>query len=103
MLFLGVNVILHAAQAALGIVALGFNAPVWVKIFMGLYALTNSIVTLAQTSLTFRAIQFYFRGLYSRGKKNYHHNISTSEWKTMMAVTWVGQTAFVLLFAFYYK
>ncbi len=102
-ILLSVNVLMHGAQAAIGIQALSFKTPLWAKVFMGLYTLTNISVVLAQISLVFRATGFCFRGPYSREKKRYRDVFSTSEIKTMWAVTVGGQIAFVFLYALYYR
>jgi hypothetical protein len=102
-ILLSIYVPVHVLQAVLGIQALDFNAPIWVKVFMSLYALINISVVLVQISLGFRATKFCFRGLYSQTKKKYNHVLSTSERRTIQLVTGGGQITFVVLYALYYR
>lgn len=93
-------VLFHAVQAKMGVQALSFNAPTWVKAISGLYALANICVVLTQMYLGFRATNFLFKGLYPRTNRS-HPKWTDVEVVTILAVTLGGQIVFLLLYSLY--
>lgn len=94
--------LLHAGQATMGIYALGFNAPIWVKIIDVLYVAANVGVVIAQIQLCFRATRFFFRfrDLFSKTNRNYT-DYSDAAAGMMVALTLVGQAIFLFPWFWY--
>jgi len=64
-------ILAHAIQAMIGIQAVGFNSSAWVKVIAGFFAFGNFVVILAQIHLYIRVKRFFYRGLFSKGKRSY--------------------------------
>ncbi len=100
MVVLVLYLLLHAVQAIIGINALGFNSPVWVKVICALYAFINACVVLAQFYLGYRVTRFNLGNTYPRTERSYDDH-SDTEVLIMKIVTIGGQTVFLSLFFWY--
>jgi len=99
--FLAYSILLHATQAMVGIQALSFNSPLWVKVISGLYAIINICVILTQAYLGLRITNFWRRGMCPRTNKAMPE-WTISEVATMLAVTFGGQIFFITLYLWYF-
>lgn len=101
MILLTISIPVHGMQLLLGLIALGFNSPIWARIVSVLYALVNLCVILTQAYLGYRMIRFVSRQLYSQVKRNYI-DYSFDKSLTMTAITLGCQLIFLLQFFLYH-
>jgi hypothetical protein len=90
-------ILFHVLQVNMGIKALEFNAPVWVKVVSALYAIANTCIVLTQIYLVFRTTRFYFCAPLPRMMREYA-GYSDVQAVTMIAVTLGGQIIFLSLY-----
>ncbi|MEK7514468.1 MAG: hypothetical protein AAB587_01455 [Patescibacteria group bacterium] len=100
MVLLVLLTLFHGVLAKMGIRALSFDSPIWVKAISALYTITNICVILSQIYLGFRATCFFLRARENRAWRN-DTGYSAAEAVTMIAVTLAGQIIFFSLYLWY--
>ena len=93
-------ILLHGLQAKMGVEALNFSAPIWVRGVAGLYALINACVVLTQIHLVFRATYFSLAKPLAKEKRVYYCH-SEAEKLKMIVITLGGQIVFLLIYILY--
>lgn len=90
----------HGKQAQIGFEALHLDAPTWVRIIFGLFAVANACVTLTQIYILYRITVFLFTASLPRTKRS-RPGFSLIEKLRMIGVTSVGMALFFVLYRAY--
>jgi uncharacterized membrane protein YhaH (DUF805 family) len=99
MVLLVLFILFHGVLAKMGIRALSFDSPMWVKVISVLYAIANICVILSQIYLGFRATHFFLKAPLRAGKNDCGY--SDAETVVMIIVTLGGQIVFFSLYLWY--
>lgn len=93
-------ILIHALQAQMGIEALSFHSPLWVKIIVAVYALVNISVLITQAYLALRITRSLFTSPCAR-KKRTAPLWTIGEVLTTVVVTFGGQMIFRCYYLYY--